>query len=351
MKLIKVVAKKNDGNNWDSTKTKLTIRLAFGARQSDDPPCTESHFKSPQKLNFQELLLSQDDKNEARDKYIAKQTSVNQKQEAILVDVVMDQLYNDPSSPIYHGFLSDMAETIKDGLLFDKKSKPFKELVSEKQFPPSDRALKELLQYVVSISNEFEDLVPKREYFPPYGNQNSGNPPTLSQWRKTENGREYFGGRRQQTTNRHNARRNGESNLSSRHVSNFQPQVEPKQSIGLIEVETPGGVTRVKYSDHDDYIDNQNIIGTDVTLLDVVGKASGWERYNSNTHERYFEVRKANGTIFTTYTKPQLKNDTLSELLNMMKFADSGESLRIFCGVREKIASRDIDDDMSNMSE
>ena len=63
--------------------------------------------------------------------------------------------------------------------------------------------------------------------------------------------------------------------------------------------------------------------------------------------ERFFEVRKPNGSVFLTFIKHELKDYTLGEIINMMKVKDE-TTFRITCGVRnKKVRSLLLDDDLS----
>ena len=73
-----------------------------------------------------------------------------------------------------------MEDGNKDGLRYNKKSKAYEELVINQVFLSTDDIIKDLLKYVHTMSNEYEDLVPRRNYFPPYGGVGR-SPPTMKQ--------------------------------------------------------------------------------------------------------------------------------------------------------------------------
>ena len=79
----------------------------------------------------------------------------------------------------------------------------------------------------------------------------------------------------------------------------------------------------------------------------IVNRGSGWDRYGKALQERFFEVRKPNGSVFLTYIKDKLKHYTLGEIINMMKVNDE-TTFCITCGVKnKKVRSLLLDDDIS----
>ena len=75
--MIKNVSRNH--NNWEDEDT-MILRLAFGAMQMDDEVCTHGDFKSHGILDDDEMIFSQENKNDARDKFDSKVDGINIKQ-------------------------------------------------------------------------------------------------------------------------------------------------------------------------------------------------------------------------------------------------------------------------------
>ena len=357
LNLIKEVAK--NGNNWAGEDT-LSLRLAFGAKQKDDDHCTPNDFKSTGSLEEDELLFSQEEKHDARDKCDKKRDATATKQGPIMIENYLHRLYNDVSSPLYHGFLSEMKDEMANMLNFTIGSRLYKIVVEIGEFPPLESTLNMLLESTLRISNrEFNGLIPKKDYFPPYaGISGPAEPPSLKQWGNTKNGKEYLSSRREDVLQPYISSstshppsfipftNNGHGLLST---GQFPAPVPAQQSrIGVIEINTGAEVTKVKFCDGN--IDEVGIgyVGTDINLLSIVKKGTGWKKYDKIKEERYFEIRRPNGQIFLTYKKEELKTYTLGEIINMMKLKEDETTFFINCGVRKrKEKETDLNDDLS----
>ena len=113
-------------------------------------------------------------------------------------------------------------------------------------FPPSAEAVKMIEAFANENSNNtLNGLVAKRDYFHPYS-QNSRSPPKKNQWKRTEEGREYF-------------KKNGDAtaiNLSVVSVPSVlgtnvvQSTIAiPTARVGIAVVDTGARATKFKYCD------------------------------------------------------------------------------------------------------
>ena len=181
--LIKEVAGKS--NNWKVDGVELVVRLAFGTKQEDDITfATPTGFlKMNDDSDYDDscdedgdnnLLFSQMKKDDAREKFIGAKASMAAKSNGLDIDTFLSRLYNDEESPLYHGFLHEMKENVKDCILFMNGR------FDLESFPPSADSMKKICAFANEHSNECLDgLIAIRGFFPPY-NSNDRDPPEKS---------------------------------------------------------------------------------------------------------------------------------------------------------------------------
>ena len=347
----------SNSKNWKKEGV-LGIRIAFGSRINHDAQCIIDDFKSSGSLEPDELLLSQEDKNDARDRFVSTKESVLSKDVPRDVDTFFYKLYNDVASPLFHGFLEEMQMTMRDTLVF-RRGTLYESLVVNEEFPPNERLLDKLVEYTKRSSNrDLSGLVPTKNLFPPIGS-NENIPPSLTLWKRTKNGKEYFGSKHSEVnTIGSNNKANGtffqlgnrvidltRGVLSDCAVSQ-QKGMNFTSKIGLIEIDTGAKVTKVKYQiNGDENVKDETFVTLNTKLIDIVAKAKKWKGYDKIIEERYFDIKK-NGKTFTTYVKDELYHDSLGELISMMKL-NEGEILKIYSGVRNKQIELDVNDDIS----
>ena len=336
--------------NWVVYDGVNNIKLV-SVRQNDDAKCDDEDFKSNGSLDVNELLYSHQEKDDTMDQIITSKHPVTARQRQIDVANFLDRLYNDKESPLFHGFLMQMRNKMDETLNLSSTNTPlYQSLIERQDFPPSEEMLTKLTQSVRQISNtEFDGLIPMLGFFPPIG-QHSRTPIELEQWKNTENGRKYFAARRGRntTTVAYTAPTIvGNNNLTP---TSTVIEVAPSAPIvtkrmGKVEIDTGVRVTKVNYCDNPE---NERFVDINISLFDLMKKAKGWEVYDNDLQERFYEVKKSDGSIFTTYVKEELHDDTLHELITMMKF-DGGEPLHINCGIRNKVIRSviGVNDDMS----
>ena len=151
--------------NWNSS-THLNLRIGFGTRVIHDPVCTPNDFKSNGELENEELLFSQQSKDDAREKFVGKKQSSVLKDTARSFDDYLDRLYCDEESPLFHGFLKEMRNTLKDTLLLNRRER-WVELLIQNRSMPSENEMKILLEYTKrSDDNWHKGLHPTLDLFP-----------------------------------------------------------------------------------------------------------------------------------------------------------------------------------------
>ena len=348
-KMIKKAAANE--KNWNSS-THLNLRIGFGTRVIHDPVCTPNDFKSNGELENEELLFSQQSKDDAREKFVGKKQSSVLKDTARIFDDYLDRLYCDEESPLFHGFLKEMRNTLKDTLLLNRRER-WVELLIQNRSMPSENEMKILLEYTKrSDDNWHKGLHPTLDLFPPIV-QGSHNPPTFALWKRTENGRSFLG--KQQTRQvvdlfaeqmQPAPAREIIQSANSTHAKATGLR-EPLSIIGLVEIFTGVKSTKLKYSTDPEY-KGALYISTNITLYNLMKKAKKWQKYDENIEERFYNVMNPNGSVFTSYVKEELHDFTLHEILQMVKLKHS-EMLKFNCGVRIKNLQLDydVDDDMS----
>ena len=337
---IKEAAKRS--GNWIIEGHTLAVRLAFGARREDDVNFTSpSDFhKSLSGGDDDEcsiLLYLQQKKDDAREKFVGKKASMSVKQDALDIDTYLSRLYNEEESPLYHGFLHEMMTSIKDSILFLNGK------FDLDTFPPTAETTKMIKAFANDNSNEsLNGLVAKRDYFHPY-NQNSRSPPKKNQWKRTEEGREYFK-KNSDTTAINSSTVSLPSVLGTNAV---QPTIAiPTARVGIAVVDTGVRITRFKYSDGTNVNEDENFISTSEKLKDLVKKAKCWPNYDRKLEERFFEVKNSIGELFTTLDKADLSTFTIHDIVSMMNI-QSGEFHIIGCTRSMKMESVDAEDDIS----
>ena len=306
LELIKEVAKNK--NNWNNCE--LTLRLAFGVRLGDDLKCSPGDFKSNGDIDPDEMLFSQQEKNDAREKIIASKATVGSKQEMLDIDLYLSHLYNEETSPLYHGFLHEMKTSMKDSIMF------LNGRFDLETFPPTEEMLKNLEAFANEDSiNSFDGLVAKRGYFQPYL-PNGRVPPKKNQWKRTKEGKEYYSSMSRETTAR----------VASIPVPVFRPEqaviAESSGRVGIVAIDTGAVVKRMKYSDQVPDDGEDNFVQTNTKLEDLIRKVRGWPKYDKDKHERYFEVKRVNGDVFTTFVRNDLPTFTIHETFPILLLQD-----------------------------
>ena len=61
---------------------------------------------------------------------------------------------------------------------------------------------------------------------------------------------------------------------------------------------------------------------------------------------QHFTIKISLQSVFTTYVKEEVENDSIGDLISMMKL-EEGDILRIISGIRDKAIEIDINDDIS----
>ena len=108
------------------------------------------------------------------EKIIGAKVSMGVKKDAVDVDTFLYRLYNDEDSPLYHGFIFEMRENMKDSILFMNGK------FDLETFPPSNETIKKLKMFGNENSEEcFDGLVVKRDHYHPY-HKNGHDPPKKS---------------------------------------------------------------------------------------------------------------------------------------------------------------------------
>ena len=219
-------------NNWKNSKT-LVVRIGVGVKRHDDELLSCDDLVPTGILGLEELRCSQDPKDDPREKFNSSRVSVSQKDKPRLVNIFMEKLYNDPASPLYHGFVDEMHHYMSQTLRFDRGDL-YESLIGCNNFPPNSTEIEHLTRHTISKSKiKLDSLIPTREMFPPVGNDTK--PPKLSLWKHTKAGREYAITLRNSNINESV---NGDSTITSvsgsnnidtaSHISNV--------SVGMVEV-------------------------------------------------------------------------------------------------------------------
>ena len=352
IELIKEVAENQ--KNWSHNGTHLKIRFGFGARVVHDVISTSDDFNPTGDLDVDELILSQVPKYDAREKFIGPEQSNKLKDCSRQFDDFLYRLYNEEQSPLYHGFLDSMQNLLKDSLLLNRREQWCIEMIDSPIFS-SENVLRKFLDLTIcSATSDFEGLIPKKEYFPPIG-WNSRDPPSITQWKKTKNGRDFIEKSRTATSNypiETSSRSNssGIIDLSAEQVERSSPVGYNRTSsawIGMIEIHTGISDTKLRFSDQPGT--EKCTLGTNTTLFELMKNAKNWEKYDAEKEERYYDVMKSDGSIFTTYIKDELRNDSIHHLITMMSL-QKGEILKFKCGVRVKkiVDIESYDNEMSD---
>ena len=82
----------------------LEIRLAFGCRINHNSQCVITDFNFTGKLEKEELTFSQEEKNNAREKFVSSKESCISKDRPRDINVFFSKLHNDEVIPLYHIF-------------------------------------------------------------------------------------------------------------------------------------------------------------------------------------------------------------------------------------------------------
>jgi len=317
--------------------SELNIRLAFGRRQLNDPVVSSSHFhKEMFELTAAEHNLSQSMKDEPREKYNAKVASKLQKDKPVRVKAFLDRLYLDKHSPVYHGFLNEMCTLMENTLKFEKRL--YQNLVDTSSFPPQDQdSWDKLMSYVIG-AKQLENLTLEKDKFPPPLGQSG--PPTLLEWKRTELGSSHRNIVRHgsnsisSSSGGHSRDRRGTLEHMYLHQMSATAPSKSEGRIGMIEIDTGrGAIQKVHYDEH--CREDDNDVDLNITMLELVGKAKSWKKYDRELEERMFVV--TNGTTgkeFTSYTKAELSSVRLGKLLKMMHLP-KGDIMRIDAAVRD----------------
>ena len=324
--------------NLDTT-SELNIRLAFGRRLLNDPVVSSSYFREEGfELTIAEQNLLQSTKDEPREKYNAKVASKLQKDKPVRVKAFLDRMYLDNKSPVFHGFLNEMRTLMGNTLKFDNKL--YQNLVEAGTFPPQDQdSWNKLMSFVIG-AKQLENLTLQKDKFPPILGQTF--PPTLLEWMRTDLGSSH-----------RNGVRHGSNSISSSSGGHLRDQRgalenmyvrkvtgESEGRIGIIEIDTNrGAITKINYNEH--RTEGSDEVDLNITMLEVVGKAKKWEKYDNTLQERAFVV--TNGTTdkeYTSFTKEELGKLQLGKLLKMMHLP-KGDIMYIIATLKDRTDGED----------
>ena len=114
--------------------------------------------------------------------------------------------------------------------------------------------------------------------------------------------------------------------------------------MGIIVVDTGARITRFKYNNKE-HVDDDDTISTSINLRDLLKKVKCWKNYDRELEERYFEIKRSNGEIFTLLDKKDLGTFTINEILAMMNIT-SGE-FHIVSNTKYIRMETDVEDDAS----
>ena len=354
LELIKKAAK-ND-KNW-VTATHLKLRLGFGAKVLKDHVCSPDDFKPDGNMNEEELLFSQNAKDDARDKFVGNKHSNVMKDAVRIFGEYLDLLYNSEDSILHHGFLKEMRNTIKDTLLLNRTQKWVEKIIVDMELP-SDSDLNRLLEFTrkCDSKNWTKGLHPTRDLFPPIV-PDSREPPTFTLWKKTKNGIDFFGKQRTHTIPSNSSidiSTGQDASVPVREITlttNRTDAAKMPSLIGLIEIHTGVKTTKMKYCTNPEMVENSTkYLGTSTTLYNLMKMTKRWKKYDDAIEERFYNLMKPDGPIFTTYTKEELHHDSIHDVLSMMKL-ERHECIKFECGIRNKkiesLLADDVEDDMS----
>ena len=87
----------------------------------------------------------------------------------------------------------------------------------------------------------------------------------------------------------------------------------------MVEVDSGAEVIKIGYSSNRNEND-KHTVNLNVKLRDLVCKSKKWPKYDTAVKERIYEVVRGDGTVFTTFKRPDLYTFTLGQLLEMMNF-------------------------------
>ena len=117
-----------------------------------------------------------------------------------------------------------------------------------------------------------------------------------------------------------------------------------KLRCGQVEVDTGRCVTKFRFSSSQK---DKGEIYLDMKMFDLVAKAKHYKPYEKDTYERIFHVKNADGSVFSSYLKDELKTITLVTLLDMMDYP-KGNVLKIISDIEKKKRYTILDDDKSD---
>ena len=115
--------------------------------------------------------------------------------------------------------------------------------------------------------------------------------------------------------------------------------------MGIIVIDTGARINRFKYSNKVVGDDGKETISTSVKLRDLIKKAKCWKNYDRTLEERYFDIKRSNGEVFTSLDKKDLATFTINEILTMMNIS-SGE-FHVISNTRYITMEVDFNDDAS----
>ena len=84
-------------------------------------------------------------------------------------------------------------------------------------------------------------------------------------------------------------------------------------TLGLVEIDTGVTASKVKYLfDGDkDAKSGDDVVSLDIKVIDLVLKGKQWKKYYKVIEGRYFDIKTCDESLFTTYVKEELYNETL----------------------------------------
>ena len=353
LELIKLTARNK--NNWKE-KDKLVLRLAFGARQKSDSLLQLEDLIESGQVNHTQQMFSQQDKDDPSEKYEGKKVSKLSKERPTLVHIFLNQLYNDPISPLHHGFTSCMRNTMKNTLLLDRGEK-FADCFDESKFPPDDSLIKMMVNYTTSCG-EFDGLVPKIGMFCPYPGGDDKEPPTLNQWKRTKEGNDYYKNRMETNHSTHENRNVGNSSyvfgmnmerLMNTSSTTSTSETQVRKLVGQVQVDTGAQIKNLQFTS-DPNPENAFEIGLDTKLIEVVGKATIWELFDTNLFHRVFHIKNADGNSnYITYNKDDMTQYSIGALIELMEFP-KGKVLKIVAEIVPLVTANQNDENSKQFS-
>ena len=277
--------------NWVDNKTTMRIRVALGARREEDPACVANDIQSMGELLPTEELFLQEQLDQPIKYFSGKATSKTVKSRPAAIERFLDHLYNNIDSQLYHGFTMEMKAVMRSTFICEREfyDNVIGNSINENYIPMDDIALSRLISYVTT-TREFYHLHPEKNKFAP---KDARRPPTMTQWKRTKEGKEHAELHNDKSGGRHGGRSTladllfskigGEEMRGATETSTTMttPIANTDTRIGMIELNTGAETIKIGYSSKPLQGNDYNVL-LNTSLRDIVVKSKQWLRYDKS---------------------------------------------------------------------